>query len=196
MNTENNAAAAEKLDMFRDVIARQTDEEINDLCNKARAQRAASGKGRQDAAAKEALDEVRAKCDALTAKHRRELSRCDFETNRAILSHRNELIADFFSEIEADIERFVSSESYDDYLKGAIERAAALLGGGIVIYAAGRDAERVRSLTSLEVRTDVTIRLGGISAADEEKGLFADLTLDRALADERDAFSDKSELRL
>ncbi len=62
--------------------------------------------------------------------------------------------------------------------------------------AAVKDVDRVKALTENEVRADSSIILGGICALDEDKGLFADLSIDAALADEKEKFSDKAELRL
>ena len=75
-------------------------------------------------------------------------------------------------------------------------RAEISLDDGTTVYARPADVELVKKLTSCVVKPDTSIVLGGICASCSEKNLYTDLTLDKAVAEERKAFSLKSELRL
>ena len=142
------------------------------------------------------MAQIHAEQNSAAARYKKEFSRCDFETTKAVRAHRNELIEGFFSEISKELSEFTKSDKYDGYLENSITRAEGALGKGCVILAAVKDVDKVKALTENEVRADSSIILGGICALDEDKGLFADLSIDAALADEKEKFSDKAELRL
>ena len=185
-----------KLERFRAQIDKQADEEIAELTARIREKKNAAGKAKAEFAVREALAQVRAEQNSAAAKYKKEFSRCDFETTKAVRAHRNELVEGFFAEISEELAEFTKSAKYDGYLENSIKKAEEALGKGCVILAAVKDVDRVKALTKNEVRADSSIILGGICAMDEGKGLFADLSMDAALADEKEKFSDKAELRL
>lgn len=185
-----------KLERFRTQIDKQADEEIAELTARIREKKNAAGKAKAEFVAREALAQVRAEQNSAAAKYKKEFSRCDFETTKAVRAHRSELIESFFAEISGELAEFTRSAKYDGYLENSIKKAEDALGKGCVILAAVKDVDRVKTLTKNEVRADSSIILGGICAMDESKGLFADLSIDAALADEKEKFSDKAELRL
>ena len=187
---------AEKAEMFRAAIDKQADEEIARSAKEIRAKKNAAGKAKEEHERAEALAQIRAERSTREMKFKKEFSRCEFETTKAVRAHRKQIIDGFFEEICAELAEFTKSEKYGDHLKRSLKKAESELGGKIVVFAAAKDVETVKKLTDHEVRADLTITLGGISALDEEKGLFADYTLDSALNDEREAFTDKPELRL
>lgn len=185
-----------KLERFRTQIDKQADEEIAELTARIREKKNAAGKAKAEFAAREAFAQVRAEQNSAAARYKKEFSRCDFETTKAVRAHRSELIESFFAEISGELAEFTRSAKYDGYLENSIKKAEDVLGKGCVILAAVKDVDRVKTLTKNEVRADSSIILGGICAMDESKGLFADLSIDAALADEKEKFSDKAELRL
>lgn len=191
-----DAMYAEKAEMFRAAIDKQADEELEQLTNEIRAKKSAAGKAKAEHALTEALAQVRAERSANDMKFKKEISRCEFETTKAVRAHRKQIIDDFFEEIRGELVEFVKSDKYDDYLKRSISKAESELGDNCVILAAQKDAEKVKKLTSREVRVDNKIMIGGIGALEEKKGLFADYTLDNALNTEKETFTDKPELRL
>lgn len=190
------ALYAEKAEMFRAAIDKQADEEIARSTKEIRARKNAAGKAKAEHAAAEALSQIRAEKSSHEMKFKKELSRCEFETTKAVRAHRKKIIDGFFEEIRGELEKFAGSDKYDDYLKRSIAKAESELGGSFAVLAASKDVERVKKLTKHEVRAELTIMIGGIGALCEEKGLFADYTLDSALEEEREAFTDKPELRL
>lgn len=185
-----------KMERFRAQIDRQADEEIAELTARIREKKNAAGKAKAEFAAREALAQVRAEQNSAAAKYKKEFSRCDFETAKAVRAHRGKLIESFFEEISEELSEFTRSANYDGYLGKSIGKAEEALGKNCVILAAVKDVDRVKALTKNEVRADNSIILGGICAMDEKRGLFADLSIDAALADEKEKFSDKTELRL
>lgn len=193
---DQEAIYAKKSEQFRAVIDKLADEEISLGKKEIRAKKSAAGKAREEHETAEALAKVRAERSAHEMKFKKEISRCEFETTKAVRAHRKELIDGFFEEIRADLIEFAKSKKYDDYIKRALAKAEIELGGKLVVFAAEKDLETVKKWTVHEVRVDNTITIGGVTALDEEKGLYADYTLDNALENEREAFTDKPELRL
>lgn len=193
---DQEAVLAEKAEKFREAIKKQADDEIARSVKEIRAKKSAAGKARQEHETAEALAKVRAERSAHEMRFKKEISRCEFETTKAVRKHRKELIDGFFEEIRGDLAEFAKSKKYDDYIKRSLSKAESELGGTLVVFAAEKDVESVKKLTVHEVRVDNSIILGGITAMDEEKGLYADHTLDSALEQEREAFTDKPELRL
>lgn len=187
---------ADKVEMFRSVIDKQADEEIAQSTKEIRAKKNAVGKARAEHALAEELAQLRAEKNAAEMQFKKELSRCEFETTKAVRAHRKELIDGFFEELRGDLMGFAESDKYEEHLKRSLKKAEKELGEEFVVLAAAKDVERLKRLTKREVRADRTIMLGGISGFCEEKGLYADYTLDSALEREREAFTDKTELRL
>ena len=193
---DKEAIFAEKAEKFRAAINKQADDEIARSVEEIRARKSAAGKARQEHETAEALAKIRAERSAHEMRFKKEISRCEFETTKAVRAHRKELIDGFFEEIRAELVEYAKSKKYDDYIKRALAKAEIELGGTLVVFAAEKDVETVKKWTVHEVRVDNTIKIGGVTALDEEKGLFADYTLDSALEQEREAFTDKPELRL
>lgn len=187
---------AEKAEMFRAAIDKQADEEIAKSTKEIRAKKTAAGKAQADRAIAEALAEVRAERGAHEMRFQKEISRCEFETVKAVRAHRKKVIDEFFEELRGELSRFTRSVHYSDYLKHSLAKAEKELGENCVVFSNAHDLDAVKKLTSHEVRTDSSIKIGGICALNEEKGLFADYTLGSALEEEREAFIDKPELRL
>lgn len=193
---DNEAIFAEKAEKFRAAINKQADDEIARSVKEIRAKKSAAGKARAEHETAEALAKVRAERSAHEMRFKKEISRCEFETTKAVRVHRKELIDGFFEEIRGELAEFAKSKKYDDYIKRSLSKAERELGGKLVVFAAEKDVEAVKKWTVHEIRVDNSIILGGITAMDEEKGLYADYTLDSALENEREAFTDKPELRL
>lgn len=194
MNTEH---FSEKLKLFRAAINHQADEDIAVINKDAMAKRAAakkSGKNVSNAELKD-LQTERARAES---KLRKEITKCDYDMKKAVLAHRLTLIEGFFEEIRGEIKSFTESEAYKDHLKRCLDkiRSSISLDEDTIVCARECDVDMVRTLTSCKVTADNSIRLGGLTAWCKEKDLFVDVSLDNALAAEKEAFSSKAELRL
>lgn len=191
---DNNA----KLELFRQAISRQSEEDAAAITAEIRQRRKAAHKVKSELAAKDELDGIKQEISRSDAEFRREMSRCDYELKKAVLSYRNERITEFFLETEKRLRDFVGSEQYPEYLKRSLEkiRASIALDSATLIYARACDVDIVRSLTSCEVTADNGIKLGGLRAVCRTKNVLCDVTLDMALGDEKRLFTEKTELRL
>ena len=182
--------------MFRTAINKQADDEIAEQVEKLRAKKSAVGKAKAELAVREELAAIHAEQNAVDSRVKKEMSRCDFETARAVRVHRKEIIDEFFAEIREDLVEFTKSTEYDGYLWKSLKKAEETFGNDCVIFAAVKDLPRLEGISKFEVRGDNSILIGGICAMDEKRGLVVDLSIDKALEDEMEAFSQRSELRL
>lgn len=191
-----NAISASKIGRFQAAVDEQADKEIAELTARIRERKNAAGMARAQFERREELAKIRADRNAAETRIKKEMSRCDFEIERAVLSHRKELIDGFFEELRGELSEFAASDKYDAHLKKSLDQAEKALGKNFVVLVKPGDVERLKGLTSNEVRADNAIGIGGICAMNEEKGLFADLSLDSALDEEKEAFVSKKELKL
>lgn len=188
----------QKLEMFSRAIDEQAQADIARITAEMQAKKEAASKLRSSAAQQEALDEIRAERSRFEASFKKNISKCDYDTKIAVIAHRKRLVDEFFADIEKKTAEFAASAGYEEYLKRMLDRVRAeiSLDDGTTVYARPADTELVKKLTSCVVKPDPSIVLGGICASCSEKNLYTDLTLDKAVAEERKAFSLKSELRL
>lgn len=191
-----NAINASKISRFQAAVDEQADKDIAQRVAQIRERNSTAGKIRAQAEDREELAKIRAERNATEARIKKELSRCDFEIERAVLSHRKGLIDGFFEELKDELVAFAASDKYEAHLKKSLEKAEEALGKEFVILAKAADIDKVKALTQNEVRVDVNITIGGICAMNEDKGLFADFSLDSALDEEREAFVSKKELTI
>ncbi len=187
-----------KLNTFRQSINKQAQEEAAALTEEMRARRKASRKYKNELATVAVITRIRNDMSRREAAFRREMSRCDYDTKKAVLQHRNGLISEFFAQTEEKLREFAASEQYQEFLKRSLEkiRAAIALDSATLIYARACDVDTVRALTSCEVTADNSIVLGGLRAVCRNKNVLCDVTLDMALIDEKKRFTEKTELRL
>ncbi len=191
-----NAINASKIGRFQVAVDDQADKEIAELTARIRERKSAAGKARAQFEGREQLAKIRAERNAAETRIKKEISRCDFEIERAVLSHRKELIDSFFEELGDELRGFAASDKYEAHLKKSLDQAEKALGKDFVVLAKPDDVEKLKGLTSNEVRADNAISIGGICAMNEEKGLFADFSLDSAIDEEKEAFVSKKELKL
>lgn len=188
----------QKLEMFSRAIDEQAQADISRITAEMQAKKEAAGKLKSSAAQQEALDEIRAERSRLEASFKKSISKCDYDTKIAVITHRKRLVDEFFAEIERETARFAESADYEKFLGRMLEkvRSEISLDDGTTVYARPADVQLVKKLTSCVVKPDASIVLGGICASCGEKNLYTDLTLDKAVMEERRAFSLKPELRI
>ena len=187
-----------KLEMFRQAIQEQAEAEVKELTAQIKERRSASGRTKDKLATKEALNRIRSELARSEADFRREMSHCDYELKKSVLTYRAKLITEFFDEIEAKIRAFVVSDEYEGYLKRSLERirASIAIDSATVVYARACDVDKVRAMTSCEVVADSSISFGGLRAMCRVKNVLCDVTLDTAMQEEMSRFTEKTELRL
>lgn len=187
---------AEKLEMFRAEINSQADAQCAEAKQIAAQRQYGAEKARAEYAEREALVAIQTQRNKLSSRINKELSRCDFETKKAVLAHRCELIERLFADIENSLCAFAVSDEYERWLKKAVSEAQEIFGDDAVVSVCPRDEALAKKILGEAPRVDASIRIGGIRAHNSKGTLAGDYTLDKALEDERLAFSDNAQLRL
>ena len=191
---DNNA----KIELFRQAVQEQADAEAKSAIATLRSNKAAAGRTKEELEAKAILNDIKNDFSRSEANFRREMAKCDYDLKKAVLTYRNKLITDFFDNIEAKLISFAVSDEYEGFLARSLEkiRTSISIDSATVIYARPCDVDKLRTMTSCEISTDSSIRLGGLRALCRNKNILCDVTLDMALQDEKRAFADKTELIL
>ncbi len=123
---------------------------------------------------------------------------------RAALAGRRTEIADaVFEDAGKALSAFAEKPEYQTFLSDSAARCAALLpqGEGAVILVRKADLPLADALRKAfgrpcEVRADASIRIGGLKASCETRGLVADDTLDSRLQSQRGWFLEHAGLTL
>lgn len=123
---------------------------------------------------------------------------------RAVLAgRRTEIAEQVFADAARELAAFTAKPEYEQFLAGSAARCAALLpqGEAAVLLVREADLPRADALRTAfgrdcEVRADASIRLGGLKASCEAKGLLADDTLDARLQSQRGWFLEHAGLTL
>lgn len=121
----------------------------------------------------------------------------------ALASRRTEIADQVFADAARELSAFAAKPEYKQFLVESAARSAAALPRkeAAVLFVREADlscAEALRAAfgRDCEVRADASIRLGGLKAACETKGLVADDTLDSRLQNQRGWFLEHAELTL
>ena len=110
----------------------------------------------------------------------------------ALAGRRTEIADQVFLEAEQSLRAFTEKPEYQAFLFGSAARCAALLPQGESVVLLVREAFG----RPCEVRADASIRIGGLKASCEAKGLVADDTLDNRLQNQHGWFLEHAGLTL
>ena len=113
----------------------------------------------------------------------------------ALAGRRTEIADQVFLEAEQSLRAFTEKPEYQAFLSGSAARCAALLPQGEADIPLA-DALRAAFGRPCEVRADASIRIGGLKASCEAKGLVADDTLDNRLQNQHGWFLEHAGLTL
>ncbi|MCL1822589.1 MAG: hypothetical protein FWG44_00100 [Oscillospiraceae bacterium] len=126
----------------------------------------------------------------------RRVSKNSFDVFKAILSRREELIEELFTEISDELIRFTESKDYISFTENKLKQADSERPlKNAVAYIKSEDAGKIKCLGA-EVRISEKIKLGGVNLFYPDEKIWVDLTLDKLLRDERNHFAHKSELEI
>jgi len=116
----------------------------------------------------------------------------------ALAGRRTEIADQVFLEAEQSLRAFTEKPEYQAFLSGSAARCAALLPQGESREADIPLADALRAAFGrpCEVRADASIRIGGLKASCEAKGLVADDTLDNRLQNQHGWFLEHAGLTL
>lgn len=128
----------------------------------------------------------------------RDVARQEMDLKRNLLQKRQAITENVFCRASGKLQEYVRSEQYEEFLKKSAKSIGALLGGPgtVVVHRPGDEkyeaAIREAFGSPCSFRADDAIRIGGIRAQNEAKGLLADETLDTLLENQREWFQEQS----
>jgi len=118
----------------------------------------------------------------------REISLLTMESRKEVLAEREYYVENVFSEVKKQLNKYIKSEEYVQYLKKCYQDGLKTLGKITRICVSRPDVELVRKFVdNVEVKQDLRIVVGGLIA--ENDGLIADYTFDKKLRAEREKFN-------
>lgn len=144
-------------------------------------------------AEKNAKERIRAERYDVDKVNNKEIVNASVEAKRALITKREKLTDDLFADVAADVDAFVSSPAYEEYLTDAIHNAlSANPSKYACVMLATRDmryAARITSDTGLTVEEMNIPCLGGFKLLSSDRRAVADYTLDTRIMEERRQFS-------
>lgn len=125
-------------------------------------------------------------------------SELEAEQTKTVLARRAQITDEVFARAKSELDKFVNSEKYLDFLKGSINAIKAELGDGTVIILKPEDKKYEAELLKLcdEIKYDSTIKIGGCKAENLKMRLTADDTLETRLESEKINFYKTSGLTI
>ena len=136
--------------------------------------------------------------DRLNEENNAGFSELEAEQTKTVLARRAQITDEVFARAKAELEQFVNSEKYLDFLKGSINAIKTELVDGTVIILRPEDKKYEAELLKLcdEIKYDSTVRIGGCKAENLKMRLTADDTLEARLESEKINFYKTSGLTI
>ncbi len=187
----------EKLRRFKDAVFAEADEKVNKILADAQAQKDEILKKAELNAEAYKQEEI-AKIDREeNSRLIRGVSSAKLESQRNILTHREEVADRVFENVRRRVEQFSAGPGYTDWLKKAAAAAAGKYPDRrATVYLRGSDeklSDEIKSATGFDVKTSGAIRLGGAMIRFEGINAELDLTFDSAVERERQDFCRNSQ---
>jgi vacuolar-type H+-ATPase subunit E/Vma4 len=195
------AESLQKIDMFRELVFNDAESVANNTKAKAEQESIRIIEQAEDEFLRDAYYKVSEGSRKIKGDCKRKVSKNSYEAHKAVLAKRNDIINGFFADVQKELSDFADSGKYSTYLinKMLEVNSAIPFYDGVVIQVSPKDKELdifAKSYSFLTTKVNANIKIGGFKAFYPNEKIFADVTLDRALANEREIFAMKSELRL
>ena len=123
------------------------------------------------------------------------------ESKKNLAKKREEITECVFKKVEEKLSAFTKSQEYVAFLRKSITALVSEIGDGAVIYVRESDLPLCREQLSdidgvAAFEANDSIKLGGASASDSEKTVFAVDTLESRVAAQREFFKEHSALSI
>jgi len=127
----------------------------------------------------------------------RRVSKQSFDSYRAVLKRRENILSEFFSVIEKKLDDFSKSEAYVSFVAEKLKLADSERPiSGTVVYVKPADAQNKALFEgfAIDIKPSAHIKLGGVNIFYPRDNVWVDLTLDKLLSEEKINFTNKREL--
>ncbi len=135
----------------------------------------------------------------LQSEHAIQLSRVREETNRKLMKKRKELSEAVFTQVKNQLQTFVESDEYLEFLCDKVKRFAEYGYEDVILYLSKHDISFKDQLQTVygqacEIMQDEEIVLGGVRLECLKNGRIIDETFDMVLEEQKDWFYTNSGL--
>ena len=131
----------------------------------------------------------------------RETAKMEQDARNELFSMRRKMTDEVIKKSEDKLIAFTESSDYADKLYQSAEKIRKIAGSGeLIVSICEKDADKAEKLSELlspcTIKTDKSIRIGGLSAYVKDKGILLDDTYDGKLRDERARFIDSCPMKV
>ncbi|MCM1298087.1 MAG: V-type ATP synthase subunit E family protein [Firmicutes bacterium] len=181
----------EKIARFEEAIKAESEAEANAVLSAAQTRAGEAVSCADEEYLERVYSVVSVETKNIKRKYARLVSQKEFEASKAVFSHRNRAVEEFFRDMAKEISDFTATEEYRQELKRLLSETEKESGfdPDTVAYVKAEDAELVKKLyPNLDVKTDKGIKLGGVNIFYPQRSLYVDKTLDNAFEQQKEEF--------
>ncbi len=182
----------EKLGRFVEAVNSDVDGQIEKILQDAEVTKQDIIEAANTSSLEDAYERIQNSIKLTAAKNEKLVAKKQFESQRDILQHREELIAKIFDNIRLSIVSFVASDKYTDYLLNLL-KGEDLEGAVIMLKEKdlGLKDKFAEKYSGLEFDVSRDIKLGGLCLYYPEKGMVLNKSLDQSFNEQRKQFNNK-----
>lgn len=155
----------------------------------------------QSSAQRELQEKINYSRNEIETQFNKNLALSKANARQALCDKRQAIAESVFADAESQIINFTQSEAYVTFLEKSLKEIYSYTNDNMEVLARSADVETVKSVAEkasivCEVKSDDTIRLGGIKAESKALGKIFDDTLDQRLEEQKDWFFLNSKLSI
>lgn len=185
----------EKLSRFAKAVNDETSEKVSQIIAAAENERKRLVEEVQRVSHDDAHDKVFSSVNKITGKYAKAVAKEELEAKKEVLVRIDELTRELFVNVKLRLSAYRHEPEYAKYLAQTVSRENPL--PRCVINLMPEDmqhADFIKSTsgTLCEIKPDASIRLGGLTIFDKQRGVITDFTFDSAVEEKRRGFSANS----
>lgn len=191
-----------KILRFEEAVNLEVKAEIDEIIENARKKAEAIISKAQSECSYKSEQTVISKARELKSNSELIVSQKSYNAEKQTVIFRTKLVDDFFGEIEEKLRDFVSGSKYRSWLEQTLcsLNEQRTFYDGVIIYARKADEQAVTELSkrfsAVSVKTDKSIKLGGISIFYPKESQYIDKTIDDAFRQQKEEFVNNPEMQL
>lgn len=191
----------ELLSYFQQEISKAANKELEVLNKKTEAIRQQSMERLQAQAKEDALIMQTKRINELEEIYAKKMSVLNSEINQKLISRRNDLQEEIFTECKKELVSLVQTEQYDAFMEKKLGQLESYdTNQKIVIQLTQKDLKFkelfLEKYPSAEIEVNNNIEIGGFILINYTKGIVYDETIDCALQEQKDWFINHSKLTI
>lgn len=141
----------------------------------------------------EAYSDIRGAIESARRENNERVLKVEMDMKKELIIKREQIIDEVFSKVRAKVDEYIKSPEYEKWLIDKLSEASGELGEGKkTVYLNETDmayeAEVRKEFAGVEVKQSDDDIIGGFTAFNEDRRVFADYSLSSALADAKESF--------